>query len=147
MFRRVVAIALSLALIQAVFLSCITLSRDDSRPPYGLLTADSAEGSGGALDGTYTYLFVNESNLVVTHITLAWEGYSGEESVSGEESYSVIVEAGGSCTCAISPDIYAGFTTEAVTVETVRATLIRYSDGSFWSDPFGRYEGNYMIEQ
>ncbi len=140
MVSRVPSFFLSVSLVCLSLVSCVTPPPGETRRPYGIFPAIAADER---IEGNHVarpFRFVNESDQTVTDITLSWEGFSGEDDVSGEESFPVTVEPGGSAVCAIAPVQYGVSVGDSFTVTTVRATRIRYTDGSVWADPFGRFE-------
>ena len=141
MVSRVPSLFRVCQLLCLALFSCVTPPPGEPRRPYGITPANAAVDNMPDYHVGRTIRFVNESYPTVTGITLSWEGFSGEDEVTGEESFSVTVEPGGSAFCAIVPDVLDVSDGESFTVTSVRATRIRYSDGSAWADPFGRFEG------
>ncbi len=130
-----------LLLLEIFLVSCASLPTGENRRPYGIIPTCGTIEDTFNNSAEYAFHFVNESDLEVTDITISWEGFLGEDSVSGEESFSVTVEPGGSAVCTIVPDFYEVSDGEPCTLVTVRAKRIHYSDGSVWADPFGQFEG------
>ena len=139
MFRPL-GIALARALFTGILLAaCASRPDGERRVPYSIAARESPRGA--ATREYRPYYFLNESERTVESVLIAWEGYAGEERVSGEESLAFSCEPGSPAPFEIFVGEYARDAPEPVIVDTVTARRIRYSDGTDWADPFGAYAG------